>query len=127
MVKCGREQNQSLGTVAVGQGLEETHAPCLVTQQSWLREMRMTGEFGGLLRAIKNDAFPPHQIIWVAPHSALELSGLRFVMSILSQGHHWLGKWVADLLKRNAVDPREGYIEVCSGALEQTTGSLQND
>ena len=34
MVKYEREQKQSLNTVAVGQGLEETHAPCLVTPQS---------------------------------------------------------------------------------------------
>ena len=34
MVKYEREQKQSLNTVAVSQGLEETLVPCLVTQQS---------------------------------------------------------------------------------------------
>ena len=104
MVKYEREQKQSLNTVAVSQGLEETLVPCLVTQQSWLREMRMAGEFGGLLRAIKNDAFSPSNHLSF-PHSALEVWRLHFLMSILSQGHLWLGKWVADLMKHNAVDP----------------------
>ena len=104
MVKYEREQKQSLNTVAVGQGLEETHAACLVTQQSWPREMRIAGEFGGLLKAIKNDAFSPSNHLSF-PHSALEVWRLHFLMSILSQGHLWLGKWVADLMKHNAVQP----------------------
>ena len=30
MVKCEREKNESLNTVAVGQGLEEIQSPCHV-------------------------------------------------------------------------------------------------
>ena len=41
MVKGEREQNESLSTVAVRQGLEGMHAPCHVTHESCLKEMRM--------------------------------------------------------------------------------------
>ena len=41
MVKGEREQNESLSTVAVRQGLEGMHAPSHVTLESCLREMRM--------------------------------------------------------------------------------------
>ena len=42
----------SLNTVAVNQGLEETHYPCHVTHQCRVREMKMAGEFHRLIRDI---------------------------------------------------------------------------
>ena len=69
----------------------------------------MAGEFGRLCRDIKNAHFS-HQNIWVAPHPLLEVSGWGFVMSRLTLGHHWLEKWLADLIKHMGVAPGEGYI-----------------
>ena len=72
----------------------------------------------------------PHfsqQIIWIAPHPPLDMSGWGFVMSRLTQGHHWLGKRLADLIKHEgeALWGRV-YIGVLRGS-EQTTVSPPNN
>ena len=71
----------------------------------------------------------PHfsqQIIWIAPHPPLDMSGWGFVMSRLTQGHHWLGKRLADLIKHEGEAPwGRVYIGVLRGS-EQTTGSPPN-
>ena len=118
MVKGEGEQNESLNSVAVRQGLEETHSPCHVTHQSWPREMRMAGKFEGLLKGIKMPHFS-HQIIWVAPHTPIEVSEWGFVTSRLTQGNHWLGMWLADLIRHMGVGPWGGvYIGVLGGSGE---------
>ena len=58
-----------------------------------------------------------HQNIWIAPHPPLEVSGWGFVMSRLTQGHHWLRKRLADLIKHEGVSPWGGvYIGVLRGS-----------
>ena len=72
----------------------------------------------------------PHfsqQIIWIAPHPPLDMSGWGFVMSRLTQGLHCLGKRLADLIKHEGEAPwGRVYIGVLRGS-EQTTGSPPND
>ena len=51
-----------------------------------------------------------HKIIWIAPHPPLEGSRWSFVMSRLTQTHHCLGKWLADLIEHKDAPPEEGYI-----------------
>ena len=52
------------------QASEETHPPCHVTHQSWLRETRMAGEFRGLLRGIIKASFLPPKHLNCSPSSA---------------------------------------------------------
>ena len=72
----------------------------------------------------------PHfsqQIISIAPHPPLDMSGWGFVMSRLTQGLHCLGKRLADLIKHEGEAPwGRVYIGVLRGS-EQTTGSPPND
>ena len=78
---------------------------------------------GGSLGALKMPHFS-HQNIWVALHPPLEVSGWGFVMSRLTQGHYWLGKWFADLIKHKGVAPWGGvYIYMgAQGLCRRTLG-----
>ena len=58
-----------------------------------------------------------HQVIWIAPHHALEVSWWVFVMSRLIKGHYWLEMWLADHIKHKGVAPWGGvYVGVLRGS-----------
>ena len=78
--------------------------------------MRMAGEFGGLCRGVVNASFLPPKHLNCS-HPPLEVSGWGFVMSRLTQGRHWLGKRLADLIKHEGVSTWGGvYTGVLRGS-----------
>ena len=64
----------------------------------------MAGEFGGLLRGMINASFLPPKHLNCSPSSA---RGVRMGLCDVkaTQGHHWLGKRLADLIKDEGVSP----------------------
>ena len=81
-----------------------------------LREMRMAGEFGGLLRAIKNASFfPPNHLSCSQSSRRGDRVGLCDVKA--HPGPLLAGEWLTDLIKHKAVVPWGGvYIGLLRGS-----------
>ena len=93
-----------------------------VDLESWGWQVSLEGSTG----ALKMSIFPSKYLIYFSSSPRAARMGLCDAKA--HTGPQWLGMWLPDLIKHKGMTPLGGlYTYGCSGALEQTSGSLQNN